>query len=58
MRKTEFDAVCDQIEKEVRHMVNGGATRETTIRYIMARCIRANAVFTSKQLERIFSMVL
>lgn len=58
MRKGEFDRTLEKMSKEVSHMLNGGATRETTIRLLMARIINANASFTSKQLRSLFELVL
>jgi len=39
-------------------MFNSGATRETTIKYAIARVIRANTIFSSDQLREIFELVL
>lgn len=58
MRKHQFEEEWQKIQKEVCHMFNSGATRETTIKYVIARVIRANTIFSSDQLREIFELVL
>lgn len=58
MRIKQAEQFNAKLEREVRHMFNGGARRDTVILYVAARIITADASFTSRQLRQIFEMVL
>ena len=58
MRNGQFERTKEVWQKEISHMFNGGARRDTVIRMLIAKVINANSTFTSAQLRVLFEMVL
>lgn len=57
MRNSEFKPVREQFQKEISHMRNGGARKDTVIQMVVAKMINANTTFTSDQIRILFEMV-
>ena len=58
MRAKQAEQFNQKLEREVKHMFNGGARRDTVIRYVAAKIVTEDANFSSRQLRQIFEMVL